>query len=167
MMSRRSFMPWTARGAVVTRPQSTKIAFASTTIITRSCAHHLRKSGLEDHGDLGSRTRRKVSPSALISSVLSNTAEPEIRAPRVSPVMVCVATLLPDPDSPTIAGVVPRDVERHVEVTDRPLVAPCGEISRPAWLCRSRRWWGRSFGRWRRRSRCGPGMRGSSAGAGR
>jgi hypothetical protein len=36
--------------------------------------------------------------------------------------MVCVATLLPDPDSPTIASVVPfapfGGVELHLEVTD-------------------------------------------------
>src|SRR5471030_3082818 len=37
----------------------------------------------------------------------SKIARPLIRAPRVKPMMVCVETLLPDPDSPTIPRVLP------------------------------------------------------------
>jgi hypothetical protein len=48
-----------------------------------------------------------------ISSIPSNRADPETEAPRVSPAMVCVATLLPEPDSPTMASVLPRSTSKE------------------------------------------------------
>ncbi len=51
------------------------------------------------------RIRRSVGAVAASRWGPSNTADPVIRAPRARPVMVCVATLLPEPDSPTMASV--------------------------------------------------------------
>src|SRR6478752_4487674 len=48
-----------------------------------------------------------------MSSVPSKRADPLTRAPVVRPVMVWVATLLPEPDSPTMARVVPRSTSKE------------------------------------------------------
>ena len=48
-----------------------------------------------------------------MSSVPSKRADPVTRAPVVRPVMVCVATLLPEPDSPTMARVEPRSTSKE------------------------------------------------------
>src|SRR3954465_3662933 len=58
------------------------------------------------------RISRSTSDEAPMSSVPSKRAEPLTRAPTVRPVMVCVATLLPDPDSPTMARVAPRSTSK-------------------------------------------------------
>src|SRR5450759_3725025 len=80
------------------------------------------------------RTRRRVAASAPISSAPSKTAEPEIRAPRVRPVIVWVATLLPDPDSPTIAKVVPLATSNDSPRTAR--TTPSG-VSNSTWRSRT------------------------------
>src|SRR6476660_9337099 len=59
------------------------------------------------------RIRRSTSVSAPMSSVPSNRADPVTFAPRVSPAMVWVATLLPEPDSPTMASVLPRSTSKE------------------------------------------------------
>src|SRR5689334_13466824 len=59
------------------------------------------------------RTRRSTSGSAPIRSMPSKRAVPLTCAPRVRPAMVCVATLLPEPDSPTMASVLPRSTSKE------------------------------------------------------
>src|SRR4051794_24669784 len=54
------------------------------------------------------RTVRSSSLPMRSRSRPSKSASPDTRAPRVSPSIVCVETLLPEPDSPTIASVRPR-----------------------------------------------------------
>src|SRR4051794_35524502 len=63
------------------------------------------------------RTVRSSSLPMRSRSRPSKSASPDTRAPRVSPSIVCVETLLPDPDSPTIASVRPRSTPNETPRT--------------------------------------------------
>src|SRR5690348_15977414 len=57
------------------------------------------------------------SPSSLSRSRPSNTARPLTFAPRVSPMIVWVDTLLPEPDSPTMPSVCPASTWNEIPRT--------------------------------------------------
>ncbi len=84
---------------------------------TRYCGWRLESGSWKISAIFAPRTCRSSSGPIVSRSRPSKSAWPETRAPCVRPTIVCVATLFPEPDSPTIPSVRPLSTPNEMPRT--------------------------------------------------